>query len=87
MTPVGLAFFQSEWDDTVTKVFWDTLGNVVIIAYTFVTQTLLEPIFYMSRIMRKPVFGVSDKAQHKADCTATEDGWRLEILDLESRGL
>ena len=41
----------------------------------------------MSRVMRKPVFGVSDQVQHKPGCTVTEDGWRLEILDLGSRGI
>ena len=28
----------------------------------------------------------SDQARHKPGCTVTEDGYRLEILDLESRG-
>ena len=28
---------------------------------------------------------VSDLVLHKSGCTATEDGYRLEILDLESR--
>ena len=37
--------------------------------------------------MRKPVFGVSDLVRHKPVCTAKEDGYRLEILDLESRGV
>ena len=37
--------------------------------------------------MRKLVFGVSDKVPHKLGCTATEDGQRLEILDLGSRGI
>ena len=41
----------------------------------------------MSRDVRKPVFGVSDQVRHKPGCTATEDGWRLEISDLESRGI
>ena len=36
----------------------------------------------MSRIMRKPVFGVADQVQHKLGCTTTEDGQRLEISDL-----
>ena len=35
--------------------------------------------------MRKPVFGVSDQVRHNPGCTATEDGYRLEISDLESR--
>ena len=29
----------------------------------------------------------SDQVRHKPGCTVTEDGWRLEILDLESRGI
>ena len=40
----------------------------------------------MSRVMRKPIFGVSDQVRHKPACKATEDGWRLEISDLGSRG-
>ena len=35
--------------------------------------------------MGKPVFKVSDKVRQKPGCTDTEDGQRLEILDLESR--
>ena len=34
--------------------------------------------------MGKPVFGVSDQVGNKLGCTATEDGLRLEISDLES---
>ena len=30
--------------------------------------------FHMSRVMRKPVFGVSDQVRHKLDFTTTEDG-------------
>ena len=30
---------------------------------------------------------VSELVQHKPGCTATEDGQRLEISDLESRGI
>ena len=30
---------------------------------------------------------LSDLVQQKPGCTATEDGWRLEISDLESRGI
>ena len=36
--------------------------------------------------LRKPVFGVSHQVRHKPGCTATEDCYRLEILDLGSRG-
>ena len=36
--------------------------------------------------MRKPVFRVSDQVRHKPSyCTATEDGYRLEISYLGSR--
>ena len=37
--------------------------------------------------MRKPVFVVSDQVRHKTGCPATENGKRLEILDLGSRGI
>ena len=37
--------------------------------------------------MRKPFFGVSDQVRHKLGCTATEDGYRLGISDLGSRGI
>ena len=30
-------------------------------------------LLYMSLVLRKPVFGVSDKVRHKSGCTATED--------------
>ena len=38
----------------------------------------------MSLVVRKSVFGVSEQVRHKPGCTFTEDGERLEILDLES---
>ena len=41
----------------------------------------------MSLVVRKPVFGVSDQVRHEPGCTTTEDGKRLEISDLGSRGL
>ena len=33
-----------------------------------------EAKIYMSLIVRKPVFGVSDQVPHKPGCTAEEDG-------------
>ena len=41
----------------------------------------------MSLVVRKPVFGVSDQVRHKPGCTATEDGEKLEISYLGSRGI
>ena len=37
--------------------------------------------------MRKSVFGVSDLVRHRPGRAVTEEGKRLEILDLESRGI
>ena len=42
---------------------------------------------YMSLVLRKPVVGVSDQIRHKSGCNATQDGLRLEISDLESKGI
>ena len=41
----------------------------------------------MSLVVRKPVVGVFDQVPHKPGCTTTEDGERLEISDLGSRGI
>ena len=40
---------------------------------------------FMSLVVGKPVFGVSDQVPHKPGCTATEDGWMLEISYLGRR--
>ena len=47
---------------------------------TALSIPLVEPLH------EKPVLEVPDQARHKADCTTTEDGYRLEILDLGRRG-
>ena len=41
----------------------------------------------MSLVTSKPVFGVFDQVRHKPACTATEASERLEILDIETRGI
>ena len=43
--------------------------------------------FNMSLVTRKPVFGVSDQVRLKAACSATENSYSLEILDLASIGI
>ena len=48
--------------------------------------TLNNVIIYEPRC-EKTGLGVSDQVRHKPGCTATEYGERLEILDLESRGI
>ena len=37
--------------------------------------------------MRKPVFGVSDQVRLKHACAVTEASYRLEISDIETRGI
>ena len=37
--------------------------------------------------MRNSVFMVSDQVQHKPGCTITEDGLKIEISYLGSRGI
>ena len=43
-------------------------------------------VHYMSLVTRKPVLGVCDQLRLKPVCAATEARWRLEILDIETRG-
>ena len=38
------------------------------------SRYLVQSTPHISLVVRKPVFGVSDKVRHKPDCTATEDG-------------
>ena len=40
--------------------------------FVFVVSCLSQ--IYLSPVVRKPVFGVSDQVRHKPGCTATEDG-------------
>ena len=42
---------------------------------------------YLSLVVRKPIFVVSDPVTHKPGCTATEDSKRLEISYLGTRGI
>ena len=37
--------------------------------------------------MRKCIFRVFDQVRHKTGCTATEDGYSVENLDLGNRGI
>ena len=81
----------------VLKRFESALGESAIVLnqpwvslqLTFVTfDVVVQSHLYMSLVVRKSVFGVSDQVPHKPGCTATDvDGWRLEISDLRSRGI
>ena len=42
--------------------------------YSVIRLFALVCLEYMSLVLRKPVFGVSDQVPHKRGCTATEDG-------------
>ena len=35
--------------------------------------------WYLSLVLRKPVFGISDQVRHKPGCTATEMAWGLKF--------
>ena len=48
---------------------------------TTVSLTIYEPRHEKTKILG------SDQVGHIPGCTATEDGYRLEISDLESRGV
>ena len=59
----------------------------MLVVLTTVSLTLgTEPVTYESVREKTNNLG-SDQARHKLGCTVTEDGYRLEILDLESRGI
>ena len=44
-------------------------------------------LLYMSRVMKKPVFGVSDQVRHNPGCSRPQKmAERLEVSDVGSRG-
>ena len=52
------------------------------------TQHVFTKIIFRSTLVNEPHYEksnnvVSKQARHKLNCTSTEDGQRLEILDLE----
>ena len=52
------------------------MAKLLDICDLYVRKTLFH--IYMSIVVRKPVFGVSDQVRHKPGCTATEDCQRLD---------
>ena len=48
---------------------------------------VIEHCLHLSHVLKKLVFRVSDQVRYKPGCAVTEDGWSLESLDLESRGI
>ena len=55
-------------------------------------DTKLKSLVLSSSEQNEPLHGktyvlVSNMLRHKPGCTVTEDGQRLEILDLERRGI
>ena len=64
----------------VAGVYWGYLHVLLL------TQSSRLWIIYEPRCEKTNAL-VSDQVPHKPGCTATEDGQRLEILDLESRGI
>ena len=57
--------------------------SCVFILCQFIIKYGTKHIYiYMSLVVRKPVFRVSDQVQNKPGCAITEYGYRLEISDL-----
>ena len=50
--------------------------------YVYISLGMLSYTIF-SLCVRKPTIWVYNQARHKPGCTVTEDGYRLEILDLE----
>ena len=59
----------------------ESITRIISLSVTFVRKSTHEPVREKTNNLG------SDQARHKLGCTVTEDGQRLEILDLESRGI
>ena len=67
----------------IQKHLSDKISNTTVQTPNNFTVNTLK----MSLVLRKTVFRVSDQVRHKPGYTATEDGKRLEISDLDRRGI
>ena len=66
-------------DLSVRKLRVITVSTFVVICFDFFNKLFLLCCCnmwraYLSLVLRKPVFGVSNQVRYKPDCTATEDG-------------
>ena len=79
------------WSETLKTDYLMSWLNLVFSSTEAIMVTLIGLINSLgdslSRVMRKPVFGVSDQVPHKPGCAITEDGEKLEISDLAIRGI
>ena len=83
-------------DEVPILVSFPCLQKCKVSRYNFLHDVVAETDLYitynytehMSRVARKPVFGVSSQVRHKAGCTTTEGGYRnLKFLINEVEGL
>ena len=62
--------------------------SLLMLIYSYYLYSFYKILcLHLSLVTRKPVFGVCDQLRHKPACTSTETRWRLEILNLERRGI
>ena len=66
--------------------FYEDLTTKLSSNTHLISSSAVRPDDEMSLIKRKPNFDVSDQVWHKPGCTTAEDGQRLELSDLGSRG-
>ena len=62
-------------------------GTAVVSGKYAIEQHQAKSLFKKSYVMRKPVFGVCDQVRLKPACSAVETSKRLEISDIETRGI
>ena len=68
-------FLLSSYIFTCLLAFRRSNGQIDVAILVLTVKVYLEEVYelYMSLVVRKPVFEVSDQVRHKPGCTATED--------------
>ena len=61
--------------------FWGFMDQVASEMHTDVS------VQHLSHLVEKPTMWFSNRVRHKPACTVTEDGYRLEILELSRGGI
>ena len=58
----------------ILALFLPIPGHCLPFTYLKTLSSAEEQYSYLSFVLRKPVFGVSDQVRHKVGCTTTQDG-------------
>ena len=84
--PLSESFMSTETFTECPQISAEQMLQKRVTFVTILTWIKMDKhIFKLRRVAKKPVLWVSDQVLYEPDCTAIEDGKKLENSDLRSR--